>query len=118
MRPAFAAGSSIDSLSNETGTTGFVSVQQGGASLRFGLLPETLFPPAVPGAYVAARETALIGRSQRPSAGHPSKTTPGDRLRLDRYDMQDFDMLRSAMVADGLWKLKSPNRNALLGVEA
>ena len=28
-----------------------------------------------------------------------------DRLRLDRYDAQDFEELESAMKADGLWLL-------------
>ena len=38
------------------------------------------------------RSTALIGRSQRPGGAR-------HRLRLDRYDQQDFDGLRSAMKA-------------------
>lgn len=40
---------------------------------------------------------AVVGRSTRPNRDH--------RLRLDRYDEHDFDSLRDAMRADGLWLL-------------
>jgi hypothetical protein len=69
------------------------------ACLRLGMLPKDLFPP--PGEYPAVRGVALLGRSHR-----PDKNPVGShRLRLDRYDEFDFDLLKEAMVADGLWRL-------------
>ena len=47
------------------------------------------------------RGVALFGRSHR-----PDKNPVGShRLRLDRYDEFDFDLLKEARVADGLWRL-------------
>ena len=72
-----------------------------GACLRLGLLPANLFPP--PDGYPAVRDVALAGRTIRPN----KDPTRSHRLRLDRYDEVDFDTLREAMVADGLWRLGS-----------
>ena len=72
-----------------------------GACLRLGLLPANLFPP--PNGYPAVRDVALTGRTIRPN----KDPTRSHRLRLDRYDEVDFDTLRVAMLADGLWRLSS-----------
>ena len=72
-----------------------------GACLRLGLLPANLFPP--PNGYHAVRDVALTGRTIRPN----KDPTRSHRLRLDRYDEVDFDTLREAMLADGLWRLGS-----------
>ena len=72
-----------------------------GTCLRLGLLPAHLFPP--PSGYPAVRDVALVGRTVRPNK-EPARS---HRLRLDRYDEVDFDQLREAMLADGLWRLGS-----------
>lgn len=68
---------------------------EAGWCLHIGMLPMNLFP--VQGKYPQSKSTALIGRSIRPKVRH--------RLRLDRYDDEDFDSLRINMMNDGLWLL-------------
>lgn len=62
--------------------------------LRLGMLPLDRFPP--PGAYPMNRDAAIFGRSVRPGGAR-------HRLRLDRYDEMDFEGLKTAMTAEGLW---------------
>ena len=76
-------------------TCGAAAASEG--CLRIALLPTAQFPPPFAGAYRSANTTALVGRSQRPDRGH--------RLNLDRYDERDFEILRDAMIEDGLWLL-------------
>jgi len=64
--------------------------------LRLGVLPASFFDsPNLYGHNEPAG--ALFGRSAKPEQR--------DRLRLDRYDEQDFVELYAAMKADGLWLL-------------
>ena len=63
------------------------------------MLPFDKFPGA--GAYPGAAASALVGRTARPDLD-PKRS---HRLRLDRYDEQDFDDLRAAMIKEGLWLL-------------
>ena len=72
-----------------------LALPRGGPRLSIAQLPSALFPPA--GEYAAHAASALVGRSARPHRSH--------RLRLDRYDDEDFDGLRKAMKDDGLWRL-------------
>ena len=67
--------------------------------LKVGMLPADRFPAA--GQYGGAQSAALVGRSPKPDLD-PKRS---HRLRLDRYDDQDFDDLRGAMVRDKLWLL-------------
>ena len=67
--------------------------------LRLALMPEQLYamgpmfgPPSR-----RSLPPSLIARSPKP--------VQRDRLRLNRYDMQDFDEIVAAMKADGLWLL-------------
>ena len=67
-----------------------------GGGLRLGVLPASFFDS--PNLYGRNEPTgALFGRSAKPEQR--------DRLRLDRYDEQDFVELVTAMKADGLWLL-------------
>ena len=68
--------------------------------LRLGQLPANLFPS--PGAYSTFKAEAIVGRTNRPD--HDPKRS--HRLRLDRYDEIDFDNLKEAMTAEGLWLLR------------
>jgi len=73
---------------------------EGRGELRMGLLPESFFAQWVlygPSQGSAAAAAALISRSPKPSQR--------DRLRLDRYDAQDFTELVAAMKESGLWFL-------------
>lgn len=67
--------------------------------LRIGMLPHDRYPP--PGQFPDARQTAFVGRAVRPDVD-PKRS---HRLRLDRYDNQDFDDLVAAMKAQSLWLL-------------
>ena len=69
------------------------------ACVRVAQLPFDLFPP--PGLYHAYAKTALVGRTPRPDKD-PARS---HRLRLDRYDEQDFSELKQAMMEDNLWVL-------------
>jgi len=72
----------------------------GVSELRMGLLPDfffnqyTLYSPSRLGAEALA---AMIVRAPKP--------VQRDRLRLDRYDAQDFEELVAAMKMNGLWYL-------------
>ena len=48
-------------------------------------------------AFAPAFGGAVFGRAAKPAQR--------DRLRLDRYDAQDFEEMVTAMKADGLWLL-------------
>ena len=72
----------------------------GGDCLRLGQLPANLFP--APGAYPTFQSEAMVGRTNRPDKD-PKRS---HRLRLDRYDETDFDNLKEAMTAEGLWLLR------------
>lgn len=64
--------------------------------LKLGLLPGSFFHAGpLYGPSGQPRPTSLIARSPKPSQR--------DRLRLDRYDSQDFEELKAAMVSDRLW---------------
>ena len=71
--------------------------------LTLGLLPSSfhvsppLYGPSGSGGARASGPRPLISRSPKPAQR--------DRLRLDRYDRQDFEELEQAMKADGLWFL-------------
>lgn len=67
--------------------------------LRLGLFPEAFYyaTPLYGPSGVVGRPKGLIARSSKPSQR--------DRLRLDRYDAQDFEEMVAAMKADGLWFL-------------
>lgn len=73
-----------------------------GGGVRVGMLPDSFFnTPRLYGAPMTARvPSALIARSPKPAQR--------DRLRLDRYDAQDFAEIVSAMKAEGLWVAQSP----------
>ena len=81
------------------------------ASRRVAQLPLDSFPPAGSAPYA---ESALFGRSERryhhKKCGVPKGEPCGyyNRLRLDRYDEDDFVALRSSMVKDGLWLDERP----------
>lgn len=66
--------------------------------VRFALLPEAFYPVApLYGPSGGPRPPSLLARSSKPAQR--------DRLRLDRYDEQDFVELEKAMRADRLWFL-------------
>ena len=70
----------------------------GGNPLHMGLLPPALFnSPMLYGRNAPDANGAAIGRSAKP--------VQRDRLRLDRYDEQDFTEIVTAMKADALWFL-------------
>lgn len=100
-----------------------VAILRGARGLRLGLLPRHQFPPAFmfgknaessgdsptqPDDASSRRASALVGRIVRPDKD-PRRS---HRLRLDRYDERDFDEMRSAMIAAGLWVL-APSEEAL-----
>ena len=83
--------------------SGLPIVKLGGCEgLRLGLLPEHLYAAGPMYGPSGVRSSSglppsLVARSPKP--------VQRDRLRLDRYDKQDFDELVAAMKADGLWLL-------------
>jgi hypothetical protein len=79
-----------------------ISLDQCLSGLKLGLLPASFFTP-VPlyGPSGVAGPQRLLGSI----FGRSSKPAQRDRLRLDRYDAQDFDEIVQAMKADGLWFL-------------
>ena len=64
--------------------------------LRLAVLPASFFD-----------SPNLYGRNEPAGAvfSRSAKPVQRDRLRLDRYDQQDFVELYAAMKADGLWLL-------------
>ena len=77
-------------------------LEGGGGGLRLGLLPESFF-----NAYLLFSETnpsQPAGALQAAIARSP-KPVQRDRLKLDRYDEQDFVEMTTAMKRDGLWFL-------------
>lgn len=103
---AKVAPSAATNVQHANGSTAVVEVQrkglcpragEGGACVRVAQLPFDLFPP--PGLYRAYAKTALVGRTPRPDKD-PARS---HRLRLDRYDEQDFSELKQAMMEDNLW---------------
>lgn len=95
--PALVDGAAPDSI-GASATTAVVALK-GCGQARIGLLPDTFFN--MQRLYTnGENRTApfgMIARSPKPAQR--------DRLKLDRYDKQDFDELRVAMQADGLWFL-------------
>ena len=67
--------------------------------LRYGLLPEKfLYHPLLFGTSTTSRPSSvLVARAAKPKQR--------DRLRLNRYDEQDFTELVAAMKAEKLWFL-------------
>ena len=66
--------------------------------LRVGLLPDTFFAQyGFYGEPWPAGASAMVSRATKPAQR--------DRLRLDRYDAQDFDEMVAAMKAQQLWFL-------------
>jgi len=71
-----------------------------GGGLELGLLPPSFYAQNVLyGPIEPAGANALISRAPKPSQR--------DRLRLDRYDQQDFEELVASMKANKLWMLPS-----------
>ena len=70
-----------------------------GGCLRVGLLPYDRFPRH--GEWAALRETAMVWHGPRTRGTQPFR---GHRLRLDRYDEEDFARMAAVLKADpGLW---------------
>lgn len=105
---SLAAPSAAANVQHANRSTAIVEVQrkglcpragEPGACVRVAQLPFDLFPP--PGLYHTYAKTALVGRTPRPDRD-PARS---HRLRLDRYDAQDFSELKQAMMEDSLWVL-------------
>jgi len=79
--------------------TAIVKLSKGCDNVRIGVLPASFFS-----------QSAFYGPSGLPRPPgvmltRSAKPTQRDRLRLDRYDEQDFTELVAAMRADGIWFL-------------
>ena len=96
-RPRLEGGAMLNEASPNVTATAVLGKRWCGADgcLKLGLLPADRFPK--PGASSHVRASALVGRAERPNRNH--------RLRLDRYDEQDFEVLEAAMRREGLWML-------------
>ncbi len=95
--PALEANVTIEAMAKRDVTVTATCRGGGAAGLRLGVLPPSFFDS--PNLYGRNEPVAgtLFGRSAKPEQR--------DRLRLDRYDAQDFVELHAAMKADGLWLL-------------
>lgn len=70
--------------------------------LRMGMLPAQLFPNPPPSETPPqTKAVALVGRAPRSYNNRPSH-----RIRLDRYDDDDFQEQRMGMSTEGLWLLR------------
>ena len=112
-RTAYLAGSVNEPLRSKAGRrhidtatsagrpneTAIVKLSKGCDNVRIGVLPASFFS-----------QSAFYGPSGLPRPPgvmltRSAKPTQRDRLRLDRYDEQDFTELVAAMRADGIWFL-------------
>ncbi len=89
-----------EAASNETSAVAVIGLRCD--ALRIALLPDAFFnTPTLyassPVAGAGGRPVSLIAKAAKPIGR--------DRLKLDRYDEQDFSELVAAMRADGLWFL-------------
>jgi hypothetical protein len=86
LRPKLDGGRSASENAEQSSHAATVSLSRL-PGLSIGFLPADKFPWAANYRFTDAKATAYVGRILRPNKD-PSRS---HRLRLDRYDMQDFD---------------------------
>lgn len=98
---ALEHGVSPADVAANTSATAVVTLSGGCDRVRLGMLPMSFYrqtPFYGPSGGARADDGAVMARASKPAQR--------DRLRLDRYDEQDFSELVGAMKADGLWFLE------------
>jgi len=105
LRPQLALGVTPADAAAAKDEPTLITVR-GYKGLQVALLPKARFPNAFE--FPNFKETAFVGRVVRPEKD-PKRT---HRLRLDRYDEVDFDEMRQATKAMGLWLLGNLSTSA------